>query len=163
MPLLQVVGQSARGFGNNLKRSDGGVQPKSVDHELLERHVADEFFRVADVAQDVVPARSKGINEIAFDILANTGLQAALIYYIDGCIEQFGDVLAYTSVIENADLRRRLERDDDIDVAVRSLLSTRRRSKYTGMRDSLGAKLCFRLAQGVECAFEFHDARLPAA
>jgi hypothetical protein len=75
------------------------------------------------------------------------GLERLAIDHIDWAIEQAGDVLRETDVIENRDVRCRVDIDHDVEVAVRPALAARHGTEDGRMRHAARTQGAFMATQ----------------
>ena len=64
-------------------------------------------------------------------------LQRLTVDHVDRYGEQSGDIGLDTDIVENCDVRIRVELDEDVDVG--PVVATRNRTEQSGMRHALGA------------------------
>jgi hypothetical protein len=66
-------------------------------------------------------------------------LEGFAIDYIDALCKQFAEVFANADIVEHCRMRRGIEFDEDIEVAVGSTFAARDRTEQRGMANAAGA------------------------
>src|SRR6266851_2153173 len=71
---------------------------------------------------------------------ADVRLETVTVYNVNGAVEQTGNVVFQSGVVENGDVRRRIKFKHDIDVAVGPVVAARTRAKQGRVTDATGAQ-----------------------
>src|SRR5216684_3718193 len=71
---------------------------------------------------------------------ADVRLETVTVYNVNGAVEQTGNVVFQTGVVENGDVRRRIKFKHDVDVAVGPVVAPRPRAEQGRVTDATGAQ-----------------------
>src|ERR1700724_429721 len=105
----------------------------------------------------VFEAASEGIDGVGRHGRTNMGLERVTADDVHRSPKESRDVFLQSHIVENGDASVRLDVDDDIEVAVRSVISARDRSEHAGMADTACAQVGLVAAQGGKGVLSVHE------
>src|SRR5207302_2896034 len=115
------------------------------------------------MSRSAAVAVSERINRVGYYGGANVRLQPRAADNIDRAVEQTGDVVFQTGVVEHRDMRHRIKFHHDIDVTVRAGVATCARTEQRGVTDAARAQGGFILPQLGEDFLTVHRSQVTSA
>src|SRR5438132_5253478 len=109
------------------------------------------------MSRSVVEAASEGIDGVGRHGRTNMGFERVTADDIHRSPKESRDVFLQSHIVENRDASIRLDVDDDIEVAVRSVLSARDRPEHAGMTNTACAQVGLVAAQGGKGVLSVHE------
>jgi len=116
-----------RDASDDFKASGDRVQRPCVFPKRIEVQILDELAREIDVVQHIAQdrqKRSEGTNGVDYRGRFHIRLQSGPIDDIDSSIKHRCDVFFHPRVIEDGDMRIRIEFDHDVSVAVLAFIAS---------------------------------------
>src|ERR1700719_2112603 len=89
---------------------------------------------------------SEGIERIPYRRCAQMRLEGVAVDHVNRALKQAGNVISQSHVIENSDVRLRIDVDHDVEVTVVSVLAARDRTEDSGMTNTARTQVAFMAA-----------------
>src|SRR5690606_34633028 len=103
---------------------------------------------------------SEDIDEVATDGLTQMRFKSFAINHVDRTIEQRSDEFLQANIIIDRQACRRIQIDQDIQIAARSIFAPRDGTEQTSVKHALRPKVWLRSSQGVNCVSDVHPVSL---
>src|SRR6516165_6432689 len=101
------------------------------------------------------------MNHIPRHWRAHVRLEGLPIDHVNRSIEQTGNVIFQSDVVEKRDMSLGIDINENVEIAVRSALAARDRPEYRGMRDAARPQRAFMAAQGGKGILSIHTQIIP--
>src|SRR6266404_919194 len=102
------------------------------------------------MSRSAVSAGLEGIDRVSRRGGTDIGFETVAVHHVDGTIKQARDVILQARIVENGEMRLRIDLDHDVDIAVRTAVAPRHRAEHSRPAHAARAKTRFGSAQGLK-------------
>ena len=163
-PLFESGRQTARRLGNDFKAARRRVKGLVVGKECVEvETVTKRIARamLSRMSSSASRSASESIDRVGGCTRAKAWLQGFAVDHVNGALKQAGDVILQTRIVEHRGDNGGVEVNENINVAVGSLLVTRDGTEQGGMRNAMRPQVGLALPQPLYDLVTFHAAFIP--